>query len=161
MVRRANDLLYRALRSRLGDFLPPVRWTKDLVLFVNEMLGRPLSPADRASGSPASPVAPLAAVSAGQPPAETPVVIYVEDDSTRERDTQRELTRIVNVLKRRSIPYEERTVTLEPDARDWMRSGTARVELPLVFIGDRPVGGYHEIVRLDVSGRLSRMFHGF
>lgn len=37
---------YETLRASSGNRLPPVRWTRDVLAFVNEMLGRPLAPKD-------------------------------------------------------------------------------------------------------------------
>ena len=35
---------YEALRSRWGNQLPPVRITRGVLSFVNDMVGRPLAP---------------------------------------------------------------------------------------------------------------------
>ena len=42
---------YKALRSHFGNQIPPVRWAKDLALYLNEMAGKPLAP--RADGGSA------------------------------------------------------------------------------------------------------------
>jgi glutaredoxin len=166
---------FGALRSTFGNKVPPVRWTKDLLLFVNEMAGKPLASADelverrerererrqkvaeahekrmadlRAQGSsPANGAAKAKGEAA-------PVTIYVDEKSGRE------LKRIRTVLKGRDIPFKELDVEHDEASRSWVCTTAGRHEMPIVFVGDKPVGAYDELVQLDVSGELSKMVYG-
>lgn len=169
---------FGALRSTFGNALPPVRWTKDLLLFVNEMAGKPLAPADelserrnreqtrrqqvteardkrradlRGQSAPAGKTRGGAvAPSRGEA---TPVTIYVDDKSGRE------LKRIRTVLQGRDIPFKELDVEHDEASRSWVRTTAGRHEMPIVFVGDKPIGAYDELVQLDVSGELVKMVY--
>jgi len=55
------------------------------------------------------------------------------------------------------VPYEEIDVTGDDDRRVWLVRTTGRRTVPQIFIGGEAVGGYHELVALDRSGRLAEM----
>ena len=147
---------FGALRSTFGNAVPPVRWTKDLILFMNEMAGKPLAPAEelverrerererrqkvseaherrmadlRAQGS--SPSAKTGGKTAKPDKDEAaPVIIYTDEKSGRE------LGRIRTVLKGRDIPFKELDVEHDEASRSWVRTTSGRHEMPIVFVGD-------------------------
>ncbi len=157
MLKSLRARAHRALRSSIGDKLPPVRWTKDLLLFVNEMVGSPLSSGEEFAGRTEIErqrvQSTVHRIEVEVSPAERvpPVVIYTDGKC------EHELGRIASVLRTRAIPYQALDVGEDRAAKRWLMARVPRQELPLVFIAGRPVGGYHELVRLSVSGQLSRM----
>ena len=42
LLRQSRTLLYRVLTSERGDRLPPLRWTRHVLAFCNDLAGRPL-----------------------------------------------------------------------------------------------------------------------
>jgi glutaredoxin 3 len=57
-------------------------------------------------------------------------------------------------LDRKHVPYEEIDVSDDPDAREWLVEATGRRTVPQIFIGDRSIGGYTDLVELDRRGEL-------
>ncbi|MBI4509284.1 MAG: hypothetical protein HY698_06585 [Deltaproteobacteria bacterium] len=46
MIQEIRSVVFRAIRSPKGEGVPPIRWAKDFLLFVNDMTGKPLSPSE-------------------------------------------------------------------------------------------------------------------
>jgi glutaredoxin len=156
---------FTALRSSVGNGLPPVRWTKDILLFVNEMAGKPLAPEeelaarrereDKERAAREKRYEELRAQAAGTARGEAaPVMIYVDEKSGRE------LKRIRTVLKGRDIPWKELDVEHDIASRSWVKTTSGRDELPVVFVADKAIGAYDELVQLDVKGELVKMVFG-
>ena len=61
------------------------------------------------------------------------------------------------LLAKRGVSYEEIDVTADTNSRTWLVQTTGRRTVPQIFIGGESVGGYHELVGLDRSGRLDQM----
>jgi glutaredoxin 3 len=61
------------------------------------------------------------------------------------------------LLGTRGIAYEEVDVTGDVDKRAWLVQRTGRRTVPQIFIGDRSVGGYDDLVVLDRSGELAAL----
>lgn len=59
-----------------------------------------------------------------------------------------------NFLKSRGASWNEVRVDIEPARRDEMRARSRRTSVPQIFIGDRHVGGYDDLVALDRAGGL-------
>lgn len=59
-------------------------------------------------------------------------------------------------LADRGISYEEIIVQPGSTAWDKMKEKTGRGSLPQILIGDKPVGGYDDLVGLEASGELSQ-----
>lgn len=163
MLIELRDKAYRALRSRWGDALWPVRWTKDLILFVNEMAGKPLASAEEIDArrererirrerlATIRAERARTASAAGGPAREVaPVVVYVDERSGRD------VGRIKGVLDGRNIPFRELDLEHDEASRSWVLTRAKGRALPIVFIAGEPVGGYDELVQLDVSGELER-----
>ena len=59
-----------------------------------------------------------------------------------------------NFLKSRGARWTEVRVDNDPARRVEMMDRTKRTSVPQIFIGDRHVGGYDELVALDRAGEL-------
>ena len=55
---------------------------------------------------------------------------------------------------------EKIRVDLEPARREEMMQRTGRRTVPQIFIGERHVGGYDDLVALDRAGRLAPLLEG-
>jgi GrxC family glutaredoxin len=60
-----------------------------------------------------------------------------------------------NLLAKRGLDYEEIPVLDDPDAEREMRELTGRNTVPQIVIDGKPIGGYTELVDLDMEGELS------
>jgi len=63
-----------------------------------------------------------------------------------------------NLLKAKGLAWEEVRVDTDPAQREAMlaRSGGRRT-VPQIFVNDRLVGGYDDLVAADRSGRLAEL----
>ena len=63
-----------------------------------------------------------------------------------------------NLLKSKGLEWTETRVDADPTGRDAMltRSGGRRT-VPQIFINDRHVGGYDDLVAADRSGKLAEL----
>jgi glutaredoxin len=157
--------LHRAITTKTGDGLLPVRLPKDLARRVNSVLGQPLCSEDelarRRDGR-----ARLDALRRGEGPkakpsrdrtVAAPVMVYFE----KERNL-RLLGRIEETLTARGIPYTVLDVAGDETTKDFvMREARCKEdELPIVFVAAAPVGGYNDLVEWDVSGKLDKAVFG-
>jgi glutaredoxin 3 len=62
--------------------------------------------------------------------------------------------RAKTLLDARGIPYEEIDLGDDPGFRATLNELTGGWTVPQILIGDRPIGGYTELWRLDRDGRL-------
>jgi glutaredoxin len=187
MLDRLRGKAFGALRSSFGNRVAPIRWTKDVLLFVNEMAGKPLAPVEeleerrereqarrervreardrrhaelREQAGPKTAIAVEHAGASARSGANprgaelAPVTVYIDDNS------RRELERIRGVLEGRAIRFKELDVEHDEASKSWVRTTSGRHELPIVFVGDKAVGAYDELVQLDVSGELVRLVQG-
>lgn len=60
-----------------------------------------------------------------------------------------------NLLKRRGAAWREVRVDLDPAERERMQQRSRRSSVPQIFIGERHVGGFDELVALDRAGELA------
>jgi len=66
--------------------------------------------------------------------------------------------RAKQLLDRKGVSYTEHRVDLEPQLRPEMeRRASGRTSVPQIFIDDYHVGGYDDLVALDLDGRLDPM----
>jgi glutaredoxin 3 len=61
------------------------------------------------------------------------------------------------LLRSRSIAFDEIDVTADASAREWLVAATGRGTVPQIFIGEKPIGGYEELRSLDRAGELARL----
>jgi glutaredoxin 3 len=59
-----------------------------------------------------------------------------------------------NLLVKRGLDFEEIPVAGDPIAERQMRELTGRTTVPQILINNRPIGGYTELVELDMDGEL-------
>jgi glutaredoxin 3 len=65
--------------------------------------------------------------------------------------------RAKTLLDARGIPYEEIDLGDDPGFRATLNELTGGWTVPQILIGDRPIGGYTELSRLDRDGRLDAL----
>lgn len=153
--------LHKIITTPRGDGFLPVRVPKLVARRVNMFLGYPLCSADelvkrraaekrlaelRASG---------ASGSIAREPA--PVTVYFEKDRN-----QRMLDRIEEALHAKKIAFKKLDVAGDEATMQFI-TRTAKCEeddLPVVFVGATPVGGYDALVAWDVSGELTKAIFG-
>jgi hypothetical protein len=86
-----------------------------------------------------------------------PVVVYFEKDRN-----QRSLDRVHELLSSKQIPFRALDVSGDAATIAFIVR-EARCEdddLPIVFVGGTPIGGFNELVDWDVSGRLKTAVFG-
>ncbi len=59
-----------------------------------------------------------------------------------------------NLLTRRSIAYEEIPISGDPSLEQEMRDLTGGNTVPQILIDGKAIGGYTELVDLDMDGKL-------
>jgi len=59
-----------------------------------------------------------------------------------------------NLLKKRGLDYEEISVSGNAMVEQEMRNLTGRNTVPQIVIDGRPIGGYTELVEMDMEGEL-------
>ena len=59
------------------------------------------------------------------------------------------------LLAKRGIEYEEINLSMDPDGREELAETTGMYTFPQIVIGDRPIGGFAELLAADRVGRLS------
>jgi len=62
------------------------------------------------------------------------------------------------LLKRKGVnEIEKIRVDLQPELREAMTAKTGRRTVPQIYINDRHVGGYDDLVELDSEGELNEL----
>jgi glutaredoxin 3 len=59
-----------------------------------------------------------------------------------------------NLLVKRGLDFEEVSVSSDIQAEKIMRELSGRTSVPQIFIDNKPIGGYTELVELDMEGAL-------
>jgi glutaredoxin len=164
VLRRGRVLLHGVLASEKGDRLPPLRWTRHALSFVNDLAGRPLCSEEelaRREAEKSALAAEVAAVAAGTASAAAParreaapVILYTTDQDMRTKK------KIEEILKGRDIPYTINDVTDDEASRSWALTQSKKLEFPLLFVAGEPVGGLDEVMQLDVTGGLVKKVFG-
>jgi glutaredoxin len=153
LSRRAGGFAYDKLVAPRRDVRPAARHLRNLASIANELLGRPLRPADEGvTSTPAEP--PVAArPAAGKAPVtrRAPVLVYFDGKD------HRTLARVEDLLKGRGFAYQVLDVSADEAERSWATTAAKTTELPLVFIAGAPVGGFDALLRADVSGDLAKL----
>jgi glutaredoxin len=152
LSRRAGGFAYDRLVAPRRDVRPAARHLRNLASIANELLGRPLRPADE--GVISTPVEPpVARPAAGKAPVtgRAPVLVYFDGKD------HRTLARVEDLLKGRGFVYQVLDVSADEAERSWATTAAKTTELPLVFIAGAPVGGFDALLRADVSGDLAKL----
>lgn len=61
------------------------------------------------------------------------------------------------LLDSKNVPYTDIGVDARPDLRREMREKSGRHTVPQIWIGDRHVGGYDDLARLEQRGQLDKL----
>jgi glutaredoxin 3 len=61
------------------------------------------------------------------------------------------------LLEEKGIPFEEIDVTTDTDARQALALQSGRRTVPVIYIDDEPIGGWDELRRLFVEGKLDHL----
>jgi len=61
------------------------------------------------------------------------------------------------LLNARGIEFEERSVDLSPEGRQFLIELSGRRTVPQILINDTPIGGYDELAALNRSGELDEL----
>jgi hypothetical protein len=161
LVDRGRVLLHGAIYAESGNRLPPIRYTRGLLRFANDLAGRPLCSADELQRRHDALRAAEEAVHAERsaPAAKAhreaaPVVLYVTDQDLRTRK------KIEDILKGREIPFTVNDVTDDEASRSWALTQAHKAEFPLVFVAGEPLGDLDDVMQLDVRGELIRKVFG-
>jgi hypothetical protein len=152
--RRAGGKAYDRLVAPRHGARPVERHLRNLASIANELLGRPLKPADEAPVSaPAPATAPTKPRVRGKTPVSrrAPVVVYFDGKDYRT------LARVEELLKGRGFAYQVLDVSNDEAELSWVTTTAKTAELPLVFVAGAPVGGLQALVAADVSGDLARL----
>jgi hypothetical protein len=153
--------LHKLITTPVGDGFLPLRAPKIVARRVNMFFGSPLCSREELDKRRAAQkrLQELRAISASQPiPREpAPVTVYFEKDRN-----QRMLNRIEEALRAKHIAFTELDVSGDEATMQFI-TRTAKCEeddLPIVFVGSTPVGGYDALVAWDVSGELAKAVFG-
>jgi glutaredoxin len=145
-------MAYDRLVAPRRDAHPVARHLRNLASIANELLGRPLKPADEAP-APAPDPAPSAPRVRGKTPVarRAPVVVYFDGKDYRT------LARVEELLKGRGFAYQVLDVSADEAELSWVTTTAKTTELPVVFVAGTPVGGLQALVAADVAGDLARL----
>jgi len=151
--RRAGGFAYEKLVAPRRDVRPAARHLRSLASIANELLGRPLRPADEGLTSTQAEAPEAARPAAGKAPSarRAPVLVYFDGKD------HRTLARVEDLLKGRGFAYQVLDVSADEAERSWATTAAKTTELPLVFIAGAPVGGWDALLRADVSGDLAKL----
>ncbi len=61
------------------------------------------------------------------------------------------------LLLRRGLAYEEIHVGGDPELRRSLAETSGQTTVPQIFVGERSLGGYAELLKLDRSGELRQI----
>ena len=136
------------------------RHLRNLASIANELLGRPLRPANDGGDAADAVAAPTKGPVDRKPPVHAtkapstrraPVLVYFDGKD------HRTLARVEDLLKGRGFAYQVLDVSADEAERSWATTAAKTTELPLVFIAGAPVGGFDALLRADVSGDLAKL----
>lgn len=160
MLDSLRTRLYGALAGDAGNKLLPLRLAKGALLYANDVVGRPLAPADELSERRAfeeEMAARRAAEAEAAAPAEAaqaPVVVFHVDRHPRE------LRKIVEMLEAESIEVTVRDVSDDEAARSAAKMDSKDAPFPMLFIAGDFIGGAEALTNLVESGELRRLVFG-
>lgn len=61
------------------------------------------------------------------------------------------------LLEKKGVAYEKIYIDEYPDRRPEMVARAGRTSVPQIFLGELHIGGYRELAKLDIDGRLDRL----
>ena len=147
---KLRSLAHQQLEAREADG-PLVRRLRDVVSTVNDLLGKPIRPDDDRH-DPSVGDGPVVVTPAVREQA--PVIVYFDGKD------QRTKTKVEELLNAREIKFRLLDVTNDEAERSWVITAAKSEEFPIVVIAGTPVGGFHELMQLDVTGGLKKRVFG-
>lgn len=60
-------------------------------------------------------------------------------------------------LQQKNLPFEEINVEGNDAKREWLVKATGQRTVPQIFINEKSIGGYQELVELDKNGDLDKI----
>jgi len=158
--------LHAAITTPKGDGFAPVRFPKGIARRLNITFGQPLCSADQLATRRAAEArlaklrsdrltgkaAPVTAAKVA-----APVMVYFEKDRNA-----RELGRVEELLKAKSIPYQLLDVAADEATMSFVKHAAdcEDDDLPILFVAGAPIGDYRALVEADVSGALATAIYG-
>ncbi|MBI2338745.1 MAG: glutaredoxin 3 [Deltaproteobacteria bacterium] len=61
------------------------------------------------------------------------------------------------LFKNKKVKFGEINVEGDEEKRKWLRETTGQKTVPQIFIDDKPIGGYQELVGLEQKGELDKI----
>lgn len=147
---KLRSLAHQQLEAREADG-PLVRRLRDVVSTVNDLLGKPIRPEER-GGDAATAGGPVIVTPVVREQA--PVIVYFDGKD------QRTKTKVEELLNAREIKFRILDVINDEAERSWVITAAKSEEFPIVVIAGTPVGGFHELMQLDVTGDLKKRVFG-
>ncbi len=147
---KLRSLAHQQLEAREADG-PLVRRLRDVASTVNDLLGKPIRP-DAGGNASAAGAEPLIVTPSVREQA--PVIVYFDGKD------QRTKTKVEELLNAREIKFRLLDVTNDEAERSWVITAAKSEEFPIVVIAGTPIGGFHELVQLDVTGQLKKRVFG-
>lgn len=158
MLTKVRALMHRSIESKALDGLLPVRISKDVLRRVNETLGRPLAGEAEleARAAAAARLEELKASKSAKAAArgstlQAPITVYYERDQYAS-----ERRRIEEFLTSKNITFKALDVQDDETTRSFATTKAKTMDFPLVFVADDAIGGYRDLVAMDVSGELEK-----
>ena len=147
---KLRSMAHQQLEAREADS-PLVRRLRDVVSTFNDLLGKPIRPDDARDDAAAvgGPVVVTPVVRE-----QAPVIVYFDGKD------QRTKTKVEELLNAREIKFRLLDVTNDEAERSWVITAAKSEEFPIVVIAGTPVGGFHELMQLDVTGGLKKRVFG-
>ena len=69
-------------------------------------------------------------------------------------------SKVEELLNAREIKFRILDVTNDEAERSWVITAAKSEEFPIVVVAGTPVGGFHELMQLDVTGDLKKRVFG-
>src|SRR5262245_11338223 len=132
-----------------GNEGPVLKRVREVANTVNDLLGKPIHGAESGTDTVVPAAAPPPAA-----PLQAPVVVYFDGKDHRTKK------KIEELLRARDIVFTVLDVANDEAERSWVVTAAKSDEFPIVVIAGTPVGGFHELTKLDVQGELKRLVFG-
>jgi len=129
---------------------PWVRRVREVASTVNDLLGKPL----RAKSPGDDPMPDGVSTGVSLVREQAPVILYFDGKD------QRTKAKVEELLHSKEIKFRLLDVTNDEAERSWVVTAAKRDEFPIVVIAGTPVGGFDELVQLDVQGELKKRVFG-
>lgn len=144
LTEKLRVIVHRGMQET-GNEGPVLKRVREVANTVNDLLGKPIHGADAGGGLTVVPAAAAAAA-----PLQAPVVVYFDGKDHRTKK------KIEELLQGRDIKFTVLDVGSDEAERSWVVTAAKSEEFPIVVVAGTPVGGFNELMQLDVQGELKR-----